>query len=113
MLAKSQTFYYFTLYAGVMMWFSIIYTGYFNRRHRREGHLYQGLYRSILVKKESHLSGLSRYIHLNPLRPRELESEDAKVRWSYLLEVDDPTPNKRMPQAPWSPASLMRTVAKR
>ena len=45
-----------------------------------------GRYKSILVEKESYLSELSRYIHLNPVRTRELESEDAKVRWHYLLD---------------------------
>jgi REP element-mobilizing transposase RayT len=48
--------------------FNISYTGYFNQRHRRSGHLYQGRYKSVLVDKEAYLSILSRYIHLNPIR---------------------------------------------
>lgn len=44
------------------------YTGYFNRRHGRIGHLFQGRYRGILVDKESYLLVLNRYIHLNPVR---------------------------------------------
>jgi len=48
--------------------FNISYTGYFNYRHKRSGHLFQGRYKSILVDKESYLSILSRYIHLNPVR---------------------------------------------
>src|SRR3990172_3795533 len=39
-----------------------IYTAYFNRRHRRVGHLFQGRYKAILVEKESYLFELSRYI---------------------------------------------------
>jgi hypothetical protein len=66
--------------------FNITCTGYFNRRHRRLGHLYQGRRKSILADKKSYLSELSRYIHLNPVRTRELESEEAKVRWHYLLD---------------------------
>jgi putative transposase len=31
--------------------FNIIYTGYYNRRHSRVGHLYQGRYKSVLVDK--------------------------------------------------------------
>ena len=53
-----------------MRHFNITYTGYFNRRHGREGHLYQGRYKSILVDKASYLTILSRYIHLNPVRTR-------------------------------------------
>jgi putative transposase len=53
-----------------MRHFNITYTGYFNRRHRRVGHLYQGRYKSILVDKASYLTMLSRYIHLNPIRTK-------------------------------------------
>lgn len=46
------------------------YTIYFNRRHKRSGHLFQGRYKAILVDKESYLLELSRYIHLNPVRAK-------------------------------------------
>jgi len=51
-----------------MRHFNIAYTGAYNRRHRRVGHLYQGRYKAILVEKESYLLELSRYVHLNPVR---------------------------------------------
>jgi REP element-mobilizing transposase RayT len=41
---------------------------YYNRRHRRYGHLFQNRYKSILCQKDSYLLQLVRYIHLNPLR---------------------------------------------
>ncbi len=44
------------------------YTIYFNKRHKRAGHLFQGRYRSILVEKDNYFLELSRYIHLNPVR---------------------------------------------
>jgi len=44
------------------------YTGYFNRKYQRVGHLFQGRYRAILVDKDQYLLPLSRYIHLNPVR---------------------------------------------
>ena len=44
------------------------YTGYFNRKHNRVGHLFQGRYKAILVERESYLVELSRYVHLNPVR---------------------------------------------
>ena len=40
----------------------------YNRRHRRDGHLFQNRYKSILCQEESYLLELVRYIHLNPLR---------------------------------------------
>jgi REP element-mobilizing transposase RayT len=44
------------------------YAGYFNRRHRRAGHLFQNRYKSILCEENPYLLELVRYIHLNPLR---------------------------------------------
>jgi REP element-mobilizing transposase RayT len=46
------------------------YTVYFNRRHRRSGHLLQGRYKAIVVEADPHLAELSRYLHLNPVRVR-------------------------------------------
>ncbi len=46
-------------------------TGYavrFNRRHRREGHLFQNRYKSIVCQEDAYLRELVRYIHLNPIR---------------------------------------------
>jgi putative transposase len=44
------------------------YSQWFNRRHLRVGHLFQGRYKAILVEKESHLLQLCRYVVLNPVR---------------------------------------------
>jgi len=44
------------------------YTTFFNRKHGRVGHLFQGRYKAILVDADSYLLELIRYIHLNPLR---------------------------------------------
>ena len=40
----------------------------FNNRHGRSGHLFQGPYQAILCQRESHLLELIRYLHLNPVR---------------------------------------------
>jgi putative transposase len=45
-------------------------TGYavtFNSRHRRNGHLFQNRYKSVICEDEPYLLELVRYIHLNPL----------------------------------------------
>jgi putative transposase len=44
------------------------YTVYFNKKHSRCGHLFQGRFKSILVEAETYAWELSRYIHLNPVR---------------------------------------------
>ena len=45
-----------------------VYTQYFNRTHRRVGHVYQGRYKAIIVQKEEYLLEVARYIVLNPVR---------------------------------------------
>jgi|SRR5450759_356080 len=50
------------------------YTQWFNFRHARAGHLLQGRFRAILVEKEAHLLELCRYVVLNPVRARMVES---------------------------------------
>ncbi|MBI3354830.1 MAG: transposase [Nitrospirae bacterium] len=69
-----------------MRQFNITYTGNYNRRHDRTGHLYQGRYKSILVDKASYLSMVSRYIHLNPIRAKVGDKRPSKGRLQYLLE---------------------------
>lgn len=43
------------------------YVLYFNKRYKRVGYLFQGPYRAVIVKDDSYLLHLSRYIHLNPI----------------------------------------------
>jgi REP element-mobilizing transposase RayT len=57
------------------------YTGYFNRKYGRAGHLFQGRYRGIIIDKDSYLIPLSRYVHLNPVRARVVERPE-HYRWS-------------------------------
>jgi REP element-mobilizing transposase RayT len=67
-----------------MRHFNITYTSSYNRRHKRVGHLYQGRYKSILVDKESYLSILSRYIHLNPIRNEGMDRKTEREKVEYL-----------------------------
>lgn len=43
------------------------YTMYFNKKHKRVGPLYQGVYKAVLIETDEQLLHLSRYIHRNPL----------------------------------------------
>ena len=51
-----------------------IYTQWFNRKHHRVGHLFQGRYKSILVGKDTHLQALCQYVVLNPVRAGMVKS---------------------------------------
>ncbi len=104
-LQQSLTTYTVTLYSYVLMTnhfhllletprgnlgefmraFNITYTGYFNRRHHRIGHLYQGRYKSLLVEKGVYLAVLSRYIHLNPVRLKSMETLPIQDKLRHLL----------------------------
>ncbi len=57
------------------------YTGYFNRKYERSGHLFQGRYKGILVEKSAYLLQLSRYLHMNPVRARIVKKPE-QYRWS-------------------------------
>jgi len=57
------------------------YTSYFNRRHRRSGHLFQGRFRGHLIEEEGYFLEVSRYIHLNPVRAKRVERPE-DYRWS-------------------------------
>lgn len=67
------------------------YTTYYNIRHQRTGHLFQGRFKSIVVDKNSYFMELSRYIHLNPVSAGIVKDPFEYV-WSsyrgYLGEKD-------------------------
>lgn len=46
----------------------------YNRRHRRYGHLFQNRYKSIVCEEDPYFKELIRYIHLNPLRAKLVDS---------------------------------------
>ena len=93
------------------------YAIYFNRRHRRAGHLTQGRYGACVVRGENYLLRLGRYIHLNPVfvgAAKKLPVQERvtllrKYRWSsyrsYIgraapLDFVDYAPMLAMTRAP-------------
>lgn len=64
-----------------VQWVNVSYAAYFNRKRQRQGHLFQGRFKSILVDADGYLKELSRYIHLNPLRADMVE-QPASYPWS-------------------------------
>ncbi len=57
------------------------YASYFNRRHKRHGHLFQNRYKSIVCEEEPYFLRLVSYIHLNPLRAG-LVGNIEELEWS-------------------------------
>jgi len=51
-----------------LQWLNVSYSQWFNRRHLRSGHLFQGRFKSILIDPARWALELSRYLHLNPIR---------------------------------------------
>jgi putative transposase len=56
-----------------VQWANVSYATYFNRKRQRQGHLFQGRFKCMLVDADAYLKELSRYIHLNPLRANLVE----------------------------------------
>ena len=51
-----------------VQWLDSRYARYFNRRHGRVGHLYQGPFHAPLIEKETYFLEVLRYDALNPVR---------------------------------------------
>jgi putative transposase len=64
-----------------MQSFLSAYANVWSRRHRFNGHVFQGRYRTELVEDESYLWTVTRYVHLNPVRVRLVE-HPAGWNWS-------------------------------
>ena len=58
-----------------------IYAEWFNRRHERVGHLFQGRYKASLVQDDRYVHALLRYIHRNPVSAR-IVPHAAEYPWS-------------------------------
>lgn len=58
------------------------YTKYFNKRHKRKGHLFEGPYKLVHVKSNTQLLHLSAYIHRNPRDMREWRNHEYDYPWS-------------------------------
>ncbi|MDA8104140.1 MAG: transposase [Nitrospiraceae bacterium] len=59
------------------------YAQYYNRRHRRMGHLFENRYKSILCEEDAYLLALVRYIHLNPMRAGILKTMEDLDHYSW------------------------------
>lgn len=67
------------------------YTMYFNKKYKRVGSLYQGVYKGVLIRSEEQFLHLSRYIHQQalPHQPSSYKNyvSDIKDEWVNSQEV--------------------------
>ena len=101
-----------------MQWLNVSYTVWFNRRHQRAGHLFQGRFQSVIVEPQTWGLGLSRYLHLNPVRVGSLGLNKAAQRRQGKGLSAKPSPElvqqrlKHLRQYRWSSYSAYAGYAK-
>ena len=69
------------------------YTIYHNKKYKKDGALFRGRYKAIVVDAKNYLLRVSRYIHLNPVKASLAEYPN-KYPWSsyqfYSQKIDRP-----------------------
>lgn len=63
----------------LLTWYAV----YYNRRHKRTGHLFENRYKSILCDEDNYLLALIRYIHLNPIRAGMVKTLEELGRYPW------------------------------
>lgn len=64
-----------------MQWLNGSYACYFNKRHRKVGHLFGERYKAIHVETAAYMKRLARYVVLNPVRAKIVALPE-DFRWS-------------------------------
>ena len=64
-----------------MQWLKSTYAGWYNRRHKKVGHLFGERFTSVLVETETYMQRVARYVVLNPVRAKMVAKPD-EYRWS-------------------------------
>jgi putative transposase len=62
-----------------IQWLNVSYSIWFNRKYQRVGPLFQGRFKAILHDCASHGLRINRYIHLNPVRVRQLGGHEGRA----------------------------------
>ncbi len=55
------------------------YSMYFNKKYSRVGHLFQGIYKAVMVEQENQFLWLTKYIHRNPLKLASYKDDPCKL----------------------------------
>ena len=73
-----------------VQWLNVSYSVWFNRRHSRTGHLFQGRFKSVVVEPLGWGLSLSAYIHLNPVRLAALGLDKRHRQKARSVRIDRP-----------------------
>lgn len=84
-----------------IQWLGVSYSTWFNRRHQRSGHLFQGRFKSFVIENEHYFLALSYYIHGNPIRAG-ITKQLPGYRWSSYHTYAD-----TKHQVPWLRTDLI------
>jgi len=57
-----------------IQWLGLAYSVWFNRRHKRSGHLFQGRFKSFVIENDQYFTSMCLYLHRNPLRAKMVKS---------------------------------------
>lgn len=71
-----------------------------NRRHQRNGHLFEGRYRALVVERERYLRRVARYVVLNPVRAG-MAPDAASWPWSTYAATAGLRPAPAWLQLDW------------
>ena len=79
----------------IMKYVNGVYTQRFNRKYKKDGTLFRGRYKSILVDEDAYLLQLTRYIHRNPIEvKKKMVKQLCDYQWSsypaYINQVEVP-----------------------
>lgn len=96
--------------SGLMRSVSTSYSMYFNKKYKRHGHVFQGVFKASRITDEPYLMHITRYIHMNPrtymtyrwsslnsyldkgqegwLRPERVRTMSATQYKQFLVEYD-------------------------
>ena len=75
--------------SAAIQWLNVSYATYFNKKRNRQGHLFQGRFKAILVDVDEYLIHVSRYIHLNPVKAKIVEFPQDYVWSSYATIIGE------------------------
>jgi putative transposase len=70
-----------------MHWLNGTYARWFNHRHQRTGHLFQGRFKAFLIEKETYFEEVLRYVVLNPVRAKMVAKPEEHIWSSYRQTV--------------------------
>jgi REP element-mobilizing transposase RayT len=73
-----------------MQWLNVGYSVWFNRRHQRVGHLFQGRFKAVVVEDDAGWQEVARYVHLNPVRVAGLALDKRQQAASRVGMVEAP-----------------------